>query len=711
MRLPLARLPLDLLIVLVEREGQLVTREELANLLWGEKATLVDTQAGLNNAINRLRSLLNDDAQHPRYIETVFGKGYRFVAASLAHEADLPAATALVTPEPLPEQTSPPKYPPKLQEAKTIINGRPVIFWLTATAILISFGAWRFLSGSKANSEPFRAEQITTNDGDNRVNVAAISPSGQTVVYSDASGIFARTLRDGMVHILNFPTDLYAESIAWSADDDAVFVGGFRKTEAQWQIWRFRLLAGAGQKVVLNGRHPAVSPNGEHLAFTNENESDIQVSESDGVNRRLFAGQKKNTRILSLAWSDINSRIFSLEEARNHGFNPVDHPEMELHFSKRCVSRIFPDGQVTAEHKADQFDSLASSSDGKLYLLSSHMWKDGSNSLGIWSVETDHQTGAFASSPVLMVPSPDHTLTSLSLSRDGTRIATVLEKGEADVYLTDSQIRPIQNRRRLTLDSRRDFPNGWTPDSKAVIFESDRSGRFHIYRQGMDSPTPELLTDMAGEQVFSTPTPDGRWILFRQMSGDRVKTWKGLYRIPIEGGASIKIQTERASAEVRCPKIGAVCVTRTVVANRPIRFSALDYLTGAERLLAETPWVPVVPGDWDLAPDGSAVALPGHALDQPEIRIVSLNSKSALRVVAVKSPGQLWGLHWDNTGFGWLAEIRINDAHLLAHIDAAGRVEELYRTAYNTWALPSPDGRKLAYLDYTTDRNVWLWKR
>ena len=89
-RLRLARLPLDLLIILVERAGQLVTREEIVELLWPDKALLVDMRAGVNNAINRLRSVLNDDADTPRYIETVIGRGYRFIAACQVESATPP---------------------------------------------------------------------------------------------------------------------------------------------------------------------------------------------------------------------------------------------------------------------------------------------------------------------------------------------------------------------------------------------------------------------------------------------------------------------------------------------------------------------------------------------------------------------------------------------------------------------------------------------
>src|SRR5260370_42647197 len=73
----LEKLPLDLLILLVERRGALVKREEIATILWGV-ATFVDAEHGINTAIRKIRSVLGDDPAAPRYIETVVRRGYRF---------------------------------------------------------------------------------------------------------------------------------------------------------------------------------------------------------------------------------------------------------------------------------------------------------------------------------------------------------------------------------------------------------------------------------------------------------------------------------------------------------------------------------------------------------------------------------------------------------------------------------------------------------
>ena len=78
-RIKLHSQPFQILVMLLERPSELVTREEMRQRLWGED-TFVDFDHGLNTAINKLREALGDLASQPRHVETVSGRGYRFIA-------------------------------------------------------------------------------------------------------------------------------------------------------------------------------------------------------------------------------------------------------------------------------------------------------------------------------------------------------------------------------------------------------------------------------------------------------------------------------------------------------------------------------------------------------------------------------------------------------------------------------------------------------
>lgn len=95
-------LPLQLLMFLVEKRGQLVTREQVSAELWS-KDVFVDVEQGINTAIRKIRRALTDDAGEPQYLQTVVGRGYRFVAPTAEENAgsQTPAEGFVVSPEEL----------------------------------------------------------------------------------------------------------------------------------------------------------------------------------------------------------------------------------------------------------------------------------------------------------------------------------------------------------------------------------------------------------------------------------------------------------------------------------------------------------------------------------------------------------------------------------------------------------------------------------
>jgi len=74
------RIPMELLLLLVEHHGQLVTREQIIARIWG-KDVFLDADTSINSAIRKIRKVLKDDPEQPKFIQTVTGRGYRFIAA------------------------------------------------------------------------------------------------------------------------------------------------------------------------------------------------------------------------------------------------------------------------------------------------------------------------------------------------------------------------------------------------------------------------------------------------------------------------------------------------------------------------------------------------------------------------------------------------------------------------------------------------------
>jgi TolB-like protein/DNA-binding winged helix-turn-helix (wHTH) protein len=132
--LKLEKIPMELLILLVERRDQLVGREEIIARLWG-KDVFLDTEQGINTAIRKIRLTLGDDPNDPRFLQTIVGKGYRFVGPITVVGAT-PAVAAARAPVPATDEETQPSRP------KTALRWKLVVFaavFLLAGAAVVAF--------------------------------------------------------------------------------------------------------------------------------------------------------------------------------------------------------------------------------------------------------------------------------------------------------------------------------------------------------------------------------------------------------------------------------------------------------------------------------------------------------------------------------------------------------------------------------------------
>lgn len=132
-RLKLERKPLELLVLLVAKHGQVVTRDEIARRLW-EQEVFVDIEHGINTAIRKIRQALGDSSDLPQFVQTISGSGYRFIATVTSVEPD---ATELTQSPDLAVEPSPPPdigAPPEISSAPAIPSTRKPRhrFWLAA---------------------------------------------------------------------------------------------------------------------------------------------------------------------------------------------------------------------------------------------------------------------------------------------------------------------------------------------------------------------------------------------------------------------------------------------------------------------------------------------------------------------------------------------------------------------------------------------------
>src|SRR5262245_22240277 len=154
--------PFRVLILLLERPGEIVRREELRQKLWPE-GTFVDFDGSLNVILKKLRAAIDDDSDNPRFIETVPRRGYRFIAPVSADRKPEPMAVA--TPDvatirsatAMPGEIEPPPEPAAARAVPTTRNRLFIywIYWLPGTAVVLlmifALVGWHYYRSSSSS--------------------------------------------------------------------------------------------------------------------------------------------------------------------------------------------------------------------------------------------------------------------------------------------------------------------------------------------------------------------------------------------------------------------------------------------------------------------------------------------------------------------------------------------------------------------------------
>jgi DNA-binding winged helix-turn-helix (wHTH) protein len=206
MKVRLQGQPVEILVILLERPGETVTREELQEKLWPAD-TFVDFEQGLNNAMNRLRAALDDNAQVPRYVETVPRRGYRFIAPVSSRNyrtAELLQANEAGVKE---KGVQPPRSQPIALE-KAGPKGRRWLWFAGILAVLIMAVVLRRLGDRDPGQQIESRRQITASSTDDPVFRATLSPDGKYLAYTDSRGINLQQLNTGETHALPVPKGL-----------------------------------------------------------------------------------------------------------------------------------------------------------------------------------------------------------------------------------------------------------------------------------------------------------------------------------------------------------------------------------------------------------------------------------------------------------------------------------------------------------------------
>jgi DNA-binding winged helix-turn-helix (wHTH) protein len=324
--------PLQVLAALLERPGELVTREELRSKLWPAD-TFVDFDHGLNAAVKRLRDVLGESADAPIFTETLARRGYRFVA---------PVSGSSV--------------PRGIEIASASKRGKLFFLtrWVAALCLalilvaVVAWAPWRLASRRADIVE----RRLTSNSSENWVSGASISPDGKNLAYSDNTGIYLKLIRTGETHSLQLPANFFAHIDDWFPDGSHLLMS-HEDEPRKTSLWSISVFGGSPRHLADDAAGGSVSPDGSHVAFLRSDLTwdrygrDIWIMRSDGTDAvkvaGIVTGESDDSRFGVPTWSSDGKRIAYIR-ARWSAANDVEVNEWQ---SGRAET-IFSDSRLVS---------------------------------------------------------------------------------------------------------------------------------------------------------------------------------------------------------------------------------------------------------------------------------------------------------------------------------------------------------------------------
>ncbi len=552
------------LAAMLERPGQLVTREELRARVWPDHR-VVEFEQGLNAVINRLRDALGDDADQPAYVETLPRRGYRFIGRIDSSEPDAAAAAP-------PEPASAPGPATPLPAPVAATRRFP---WLTVLALAClllaaSFAYWRLRESRGAPAPLAVVTPLTSLVGVEQM--PALSPDASRLAFAwngesaAASGFDLYVKPAGSErHMRLTYSSAAAVSAAWSPDGTQL---AFARVSARdGGVFMIPATGGAERKLAEAAfaqeslAQPAWSPDGKTLAYAATDESGSQI-----------------LRLLTLA--SLENRPISPPSPCWHAGAPAWIGDgRQLAFV--CMTSIAVyDIQVVEPASAAGPRPLAklqgfprglawSKDRGRLLVAN-----DGGDGGGVWELElngTLHRPAvpedsigigvsaaaghiAYSRSRQLIniwhvslepdAPGATRWIFSTrdqltpQYSRDGARIAFQSNRsGSPEIWLADAD---GGNPVRLTsIGGPLTGAPAWCSDGRRLAFDSRESGTSAIYIVDVFERVPRRVETSRPNLALPTWSPDCTWLL----ASDGRAT---LYRVPAAGGTVQRFTSQRS---------------------------------------------------------------------------------------------------------------------------------------------------------------------
>ncbi len=545
-RIRLPEQPRQVLLLLVARPGELVTREEVRATLWPAD-TFVDFDAGLNVVVNKIRHVLDDSASSPRYIETLPRRGYRFIAPveSVAPRTDTGESQATAVRDeiestdwsrvaaerpsvPLTQHVAPPVTiaasavgRPRSRRRVRFVAGTTLLAALTGAA----WWGWQVTRprpqapAESADRVNYPYRRLTFGPG--LQTDPAFSPDGKFIAFAsdraDNFDIWVQPLSGESEPVPVTKSPAHDTQPAWSPDGGTLV---FRSERGGGGLFVVPAFGGAERRLTSFGSQPTWSADGSEILFSvgrlpfhHQLGSYVRlhaVSPDGGPVREIVSDFLRDG---SWRWvaSHPDGRISALgtRHTREVGFFTVSRRDGQV-----IISKTVPLG---ADPVAQPFRFHWNAAGTMLYLEA-----DTKGTRSLWRVRVDPITLEWRSAERLTPPAGQDV--AATLSRDGTHLAFSQQQETSRIWVfpIDTKGRPhvVGEGRPLTEDGAKAVASALSPDGLKVAYELSRPGtdRSELWVQDLDGGTREILANNASNPVWSR---DGTSVAYAYVRPDK----------------------------------------------------------------------------------------------------------------------------------------------------------------------------------------------
>lgn len=500
--------PFRILRMLLERPGEVVTREEIQHQLWGNNIT-VDFDHSLGTAINKIRDALGDSAENPRFVETLARKGYRFIAPVSVADASVPISADRGHPG---------------AHTKAEAGIRRWIWWGVGAAATAAI-ALAFVTGERSTPGPVAPPLITQVTFSGRVSpgdpqfesLPGTATDGSRIYFSEIengrSQMAEALIADGETSLLGVPAEIAAPSLGDIAPDGSeLLLRNHLATGTEQALWIVSTIGGDARRVPGVLAHDATwMPDGKRILYAENN--DLYIANEDGTRVEKFATLPG--RAFWLRWSpDGRVLRFTLLNSENH-----TTALWQIAANGRDAHSLLPGWNTPPAECCGSWTA-----DGQYYVFQST--RNGNGNGNIWQI--DEKPGLFGGSNPVQLTNGPLSFQAPITARNGDRIFFIGLNTRSELLGYDAKRQifvpyasNLSNARRVT----------FSRDQQWVAWVKEDDGT--LWRSRMDGSQRVQLTAKPMQVFMMHWGPDGRQLVL--MGREPGSMWR-MYTVDMEGG-------------------------------------------------------------------------------------------------------------------------------------------------------------------------------